>query len=83
VTAARSAASSSFELRYESLSADPVGTGRELASYLDAPGDELAAALGRAHRGSVGRYRDDLDQGQLADVEAEAGELLRELGYVA
>jgi hypothetical protein len=81
VTAVRGADPSPFELRYESLSADPAGTARELASYLDAPEDELAAALGSAHRGSVGRYRRDLDEGQLADVEAEAGDLLRELGY--
>ena len=82
VTAARSAAPSPLELRYENLSGDPAGTARELASYLDAPKDELAAALGRAHRGSVGRYRHDLDDKQLADVEAEAGELLRDLGYL-
>jgi hypothetical protein len=30
---------------------------------------------------SVGRYRRDLTTDQLAQVEAEAGELLRELGY--
>jgi hypothetical protein len=29
----------------------------------------------------VGRYREDLDVDQLADVLAEAGDLLRELGY--
>jgi hypothetical protein len=29
----------------------------------------------------VGRYRRDLTAEQLADVEDEAGELLRELGY--
>jgi hypothetical protein len=34
------------------------------------------------HDRSVGRWRSDLDAAQLADVEAEAGALLRELGYV-
>jgi hypothetical protein len=29
----------------------------------------------------VGRYRTELSDEQLADIEAEAGELLRELGY--
>jgi hypothetical protein len=82
VTAVRSAAPFPFELRYENLSGDPAGTARELASYLEGPEDELATALGRAHRGSVSRYRRDLDEEQLADVEAEAGELLRELGYL-
>mgnify|MGYP006322413447 CR=1 FL=1 len=44
--------------------------------------DALAAATSRAHRSSVGRYRRDLSEEQLADVLAEAGDLLRELGYV-
>jgi hypothetical protein len=82
VTAARSAGAPPFELRYEDLSGDPAATARELASYLDAREGELATALGRAHRSSVGRYRRDLDEVQLADVEAEAGELLRELRYL-
>jgi hypothetical protein len=34
------------------------------------------------HERSVGRWRSDLDPAQLADVEAEAGALLRELGYL-
>ena len=44
--------------------------------------DELAVALGAAHRESVGRYRDDLSPEQLADVLDEAGGLLGSLGYV-
>ena len=40
-------------------------------------------ALSRAHAASVGRYLTDLSAEQLADVEAEAGALLRELGYVS
>ena len=40
------------------------------------------SALGRAHAESVGRHRTDLTAEQLADVEAEARPLLRELGYV-
>ena len=53
-----------------------------LAEYLDAPAEPLAAALVEAHGSSVGRYRHDLDAAQLAEVEEEAGELLRELGYL-
>jgi hypothetical protein len=82
VTAARSAETIPFELRYEALAADPVAAAAELASYLDAPVDELATALAEVHSGSIGRYARDLDANQLADVEAEAGELLRELGYL-
>jgi hypothetical protein len=41
----------------------------------------LAAALAEAHDDSVGRFKRDLTTDQVAEVEAEAGELLAELGY--
>ena len=82
VTAARSAGTHAHELRYEDVAAHPEEVAERLAAYLDAPVEPLAAALGRAHASSVGRYRRDLDDEQLADVEAEAGDLLRELGYL-
>lgn len=81
VGAARSAAVPLVELRYEELSADPAAAAAHLAPALDAPVEPLAAALARVHGSSVGRYRTDLTDGQLADVEDEAGPLLRELGY--
>ncbi len=71
-----------FELRYEELTSDPERLGVDLAGYLDAPAELLVSALGRAHAESVGRHRTDLTVEQLADVEAEADPLLRELGYV-
>jgi hypothetical protein len=71
-----------LEIRYEDLTSDPARVGAELARYLDAPVEPLVNELGRAHTESVGRYRTDLTAEQLADVEAEAGSLLRELGYV-
>lgn len=82
VTAARSAATPTFELRYEELAADPSSVSSRLAPVLDAAEHDLAASLGAVHETSVGRYRRDLDEDQLADVSAEAGDLLRELGYV-
>jgi hypothetical protein len=82
VTAARSARTAVHELRYEQLSTDPAGVAAQLAAYLGAPEHALTTALGRAHGTSVGRYRRDLDDDQLADVLEEAGELLRELGYL-
>ena len=82
VTAARSAGTPLLEIRYEQMTADPRAVAEELGVYLAAPADALAAALGRAHEGSVGRYRTDLSDEQLADVLDEAGVLLRELGYV-
>lgn len=82
VTAARSATAPALELRYEEMTGNPAATAHELAAYLDAPADVLTTALERAHASSVGRYRDDLSAEQLEDVLAEAGDLLRNLGYL-
>ena len=82
VTAAR-AAEGALEIRYEDLATDPAVVAASLARHLDVPVEPLAAALGRAHASSVGRYRTELSAEQLEDVEAEAGALLRELGYVS
>ena len=83
VTAARTASVSLLEVRYEQLARDPVGVAELVGAHLEAPVAPLAAALERAHAGSVGRYERDLDESELADVLDEAGELLRELGYVS
>jgi sulfotransferase family protein len=80
VTAARAAANA-VEVRYEELAADPDVVAEAIARRLGAPPGPLALALGRAHASSVGRYRSDLTPEQLADVEDEAGGLLRALGY--
>ena len=82
VSAARSARGELLEIRYETMAAVPDEVARSLASYLDAPLGPLSASLAETHATSVGRYRRDLDEEQLADVEFEAGELLRELGYL-
>jgi Sulfotransferase family len=81
VAAIRNSPTTPYEVRYEAMATDPVGTAAGLAAYLDAPSEALARALGDAHAGSIGRFRRDLSPGQVADVEAEAGPLLRELGY--
>ena len=82
VTAAR-AAEGALEIRYEALAADPTVVAATLAEHLDVRVESVAAALGRAHATSVGRYRTELSAEQLEDVEEEAGALLRELGYVS
>jgi hypothetical protein len=82
VSAARRAGSRAFEVRYERLTAEPATVADELARHLGAPTPPLASALAEAHPTSVGRYRRDLLDEQLADVVAEAGDLLRELGYL-
>ncbi len=81
VSAARSLGPRAYELRYEELAADPSATGAGLAAHLGVPAEPLSEALAAVHGESIGRYRRDLTAEQLADVEAEAGALLRELGY--
>ncbi|HET7567998.1 MAG TPA: sulfotransferase [Gaiellaceae bacterium] len=78
VEAARSAARErTLEVRYESL----AGEAERLAAFLGVDPEPLHAALDGFHDRSVGRWRRDLDAEQLAEVEAEAGDLLAELGY--
>jgi hypothetical protein len=82
VGAVRSASVPVVEVRYERMAEEPEEVAAALAERLEAPVDALAAALGEAHEASVGRYRRDLSAEQLADVVAESGDLLRELGYL-
>lgn len=82
VEAARTAGSRVFEVRYERMAEQPVAVAHELAAHLGAPVASLATALEEAHPASVGRYRHDLSDEQLAEVLSEAGDLLGELGYL-
>jgi hypothetical protein len=77
VSAARLGGERTLEIRYEAL-ADAHDA---VAAHLDVPPDAVRRALSGAHTASIGRFRQDLRAEQLADVEAEAGALLRELGY--
>jgi hypothetical protein len=70
-----------LEVRYERLVTDQPAVAAEVAAFLGVESDESRRALAEAHRESVGRYLQDLAPEQLADVEAEAGELLAKLGY--
>ena len=81
MTAARVAPERTIDLRYESLVADPAGEAQRVAQALEAEPGPLAAAFSEVHADSVGRWRTELTPEQLADVEAEAGVLLAELGY--
>ena len=81
VSAARAAPERTVELRYESLVSDPEAASATLAGKLGVGRDDLAESFATAHANSVGRWRRDLTAEQLADVEAEAGDLLAELGY--
>jgi hypothetical protein len=81
LTAARAAGAELLEIRYEDLALDRPSVATALASHLGIPSDAMEGALAGAHASSIGRYRTELSEEQLADVEAEAGQLLRELGY--
>jgi hypothetical protein len=81
-TAARAVPERTCELRYEQLVADPPAVAARVAGFLASDPEPLAAAFGRVHDRSTGRWQGDLDPEQLADVEREAGALLRELGYL-
>lgn len=82
LTAARSVESDRvLELWYEELVADPEAVAARVAAFLELEPGSLAGALDGARDSSVGRWRRDLTRDQLVDVEREAGELLRELGY--
>jgi hypothetical protein len=66
-----------LEIRYESL----ASVADRLAEFLDANVTSTHRALDSFRDSSIGRWRRELTPEQLADVEAEAGSLLRELGY--
>jgi Sulfotransferase family len=82
VTAARAVPERTVQLRYEDLVVDPERATHPLASALGVGSGDLSTAFSGAHANSVGRWQRDLTPEQLADVEAEAGPLLAELGYV-
>jgi hypothetical protein len=80
-TAARAFPERTAELRYEALVGDPRGEAERIAVAIDAEPEPLQDAFARVHAGSLGRWRRDLTEAQLADVVAEAGPLLSDLGY--
>ena len=81
VAAARAVPERTVELRYEALVERPDAEADRLAAALDAEAEPLRRAFAEVHASSVGRWRRELTGEQLAEVEAEAGALLAELGY--
>lgn len=77
VSAVRDSGIECVEVRYEALG-EAAGP---LAAALGCRADALAPGLARAHDSSVGRHRRDLSAEELAEVEAEAGELLAACGF--
>jgi hypothetical protein len=66
-----------LEIRYEGL----ASAADELAAFLHANVTSTHKALDSFRDSSIGRWRRELTPEQVADVEAEAGPLLAELGY--
>ncbi len=74
-----------LEIRYEDLMADPRRHGERMLDFMGierlASRTSFLEALSRADPRSVGAWRRELDPVALAVVDADAGELLRKLGY--
>jgi hypothetical protein len=64
-------------VRYETL----ASVADQLAEFLGANGTSTHRALDGFRDSSIGRWRLELTPEQVADVGAEAGPLLAELGY--
>jgi hypothetical protein len=73
-----------LEVRYEAVVADPMAAARTLGEFLGtSPAGlrALRAGLRRARPDSVGRWRERLQEHDVAEVEREIGPLLSLLGY--
>lgn len=81
VTAARRVPENTIEVRYEELAANPAAAAAPLAAHIGADPVLLAGALADMHAESVGRWERNLTREQVADVESEAGELMKVLKY--
>jgi hypothetical protein len=66
-----------LEIRYESL----ASVADQLAEFLGADVPATHRAMDSFRDSSIGRWRRDLTPEQIADIDAEAGPLLTELGY--
>lgn len=73
------------ELRYEELVRQPEAEAGRILDFLGIRAqrsrDILLAACTRADDSSVGSWRDTFYPSELAEIDAEAGDLLRHLGY--
>jgi hypothetical protein len=81
LTAARRAPQNTLEVRYEELASDSRAVARRIAEHIGADPVLLSHSLSDMHAESIARWRNDLTPEQVADLETEAGDLLRELGY--
>ena len=82
VSASRAVPERTLELRYEQLVTEPKAVAETLAADLELSAEPLKESLSGAFDRSVGRWQRDLTPEQVHDVQAEAGALLQELGYL-
>jgi hypothetical protein len=73
------------ELRYEDLVRRPIDEGERILDFLGIDRkrsrDTFISATMRADDSSVGTWRNTFYPSELAEIDAEAGDLLRQLGY--
>jgi hypothetical protein len=76
-----------LEVRYETLVTHPRDEGERILDFLGvarpASRARFMAAIDRAEEGSIGGWKRSFDADQLAEIEADSGDLLRKLGYSA
>lgn len=74
-----------LELRYETLVRHPRDEGERILDFLEVPRPgsrgTFMAAIERAEEGSVGAWTHAFDPDERAEIEGDAGDLLRTLGY--
>ncbi len=74
------------ELRYEDLVRRPIDEAERMLDFLDirrrTSRDAFVSATMRADNSSVGTWRNTFFPSEMAEIDAEAGDLLRRLGYV-
>jgi len=73
------------ELRYEDLVREPVDEAEKILDFLEIKRkksrDAFTSASMRADDSSVGTWRNTFYPSEMAEIDAEAGDLLRQLGY--
>ena len=76
-----------LELRYESFVRDPDTEGERILDFLGITSETsrgtFLTATQRADTSSIGTWRNTFYPSEMAEIDAEAGDLLRQLGYTA
>ncbi len=75
------------EVKYEDLVSNPAGEADRLLAFLEIDnansGNLFHQAVAKVNPNSVGNWKRELSDGQLREIELEAGDLLDKLGYLS